>query len=62
MCVARLRPKDPGNKAEGNSDDLVSDEDLKLTPADLREALRTKIGGRNPKKMARRWRQAQTRK
>ena len=37
MCVSRLRPKDPDHEADGNSDDLVSDEELFLKPGDLAE-------------------------
>ena len=46
MCVSRLRPKDNDNEADGNSDDLVSDEELILESKDLTEALQTKIGGK----------------
>ena len=48
MCVSRLRPKDNDNEADGNSDDLVSDEELILDSKDLTEALQTKIGGKKP--------------
>ena len=44
MFVSLQEEKDI--EADGNSDDLVSDEELNLSEKDLPEALETKIGGR----------------
>ena len=46
LSVCRVRPADDGSE-QGNSDDMVSDEELHVSTGCLKEALVTRIGGRN---------------
>lgn len=48
MCVSRLRPSEAHDEADGNSEDLVSAEELSLSQGELVEALQTRIGGKRP--------------
>ena len=49
LSVHRVRPRDD-DEDDANSDDVVSDEELELTAADLEEALTSRIGGREKAK------------
>ena len=46
MCVHRVRPQDDRDSSGGNSDDVVSDEDLTVSHDSLANALKTRVGGR----------------
>ena len=48
LSVHRVRPADEGSDV-GNSDDVISDEELVLSSEALADALRTRIGGRGGK-------------
>jgi len=45
LSVHRVRPTDDGSE-DGNSDDIISDEELQVSQTTLAEALATRIGGR----------------
>ena len=49
LSVHRVRPEEDDGSDVGNSDDFVSDEELKVSPDALAEALATRIGGRERK-------------
>ena len=46
LVVTRTRPQD-GNRADANSDDQISDEELTLGREDLKDALKTHVGSTN---------------
>ena len=46
MVVTRTRPQD-GTQGDMNSDDQISDEELTLGSHDLKDALKTHVGGTN---------------
>ena len=46
LSVHRVRPMDD-DESDANSDDIVSDEELQMSAASLKEALSTRIGGKD---------------
>ena len=46
LSVHRVRPMDD-DESDGNSDDIVSDEELQVSAASLKEALSARIGGKD---------------
>ena len=46
ISVHRVRPEDEASE-DGNSDDIVSDEELQVSTDQLIDALTTRIGGKN---------------
>ena len=52
FSVHRVRPQDDDASEDGNSDDIVSDEELQVSSEQLLDALATRIGGRERKQAA----------
>ena len=46
LSVHRMRPRDDDSEDDGNSQDIVSDQELEISRSTLHDALATRVGGR----------------